>query len=989
MYKKATLLLLISLCSLWSMGQQINITTFRVKGTLPAEINAWAKDPTSVLLVANKIPLQKFDQAKLVIQIKSNGVVICGYQPQDLKTKDSSFTLKTFSASNLVSLLPGCDNLKPGTYQLSAQFFNTDNKAISTESLKTFIVPGNNSPTTIPQCTNVSISQIASCHGSLNGNPAYATIPNITNNSGQPIVSWTVTSTDVILYNGVTPVTTYQGTPALINPGTFSPSPIMFTNPAPMPIYFNYTFTFASGLQCRATVAVDYTPCAPTCTCLSWPATITYGFSTNGGPVINAGTVANNGTIVINPHQFLAFPNLQAPCANPATCNSNLTYELYNPNNISIPLGASGVFPSSTINQQPCNSSGKYKLIIKAKCGTTSCNDFVVWIDKPCPPCLCAAAPQVFIKKLINNVEQLFPYSCNQAAPYINKLSCNVNDTFVVKNFCTGNCNNSSINFSVTTPNFTGYLAQVLSTGPNEIRFIIPPSNQNGVYKIDITPNCGGQTCTTCRIEFQQNCLPLCNFIQVAFQNQTICAGASSTLGITTPEAGINYLWTSIPASTLPATSSITVTPAVTTTYTLSRTNANPNCPAKTSTVTITVAPCCDPTCAMGLTVKNMVTNQTTVCNPNTTLQFNCGQDYFFTRSLSCTPANPNITFKQVNVANYLNQPVSWASNFVLSGANGTLTIPSNAVPGVYTITYTFGTNTQVCKSVNYTFEIICVPADCCTGSYWKEPITLVDAAGNTLLELDCKAPKPIYIDVVHKNCDIPILVKGLFVCNTSNCPSKVVYVLSNNIGTVVSGTGSLTIPANLPNGTYILSYIAYCGNKICETCKFEVVKNCLPQCVCGKWGNLSIQGHPVSYPCNKIINWNCNKPFNFTQSFACTSTGSVCNAKITWAIKKGTIPITNGNGLNTISGSFTPTQNGIYSLIITSTCNGIQCTPCGYEIRVVDCCEPKSIAISKNGLLIPSNACLWPGQHTAAITPPSPVITGTYTYVELQQVLK
>lgn len=163
MKKKTILLMLISLCSLCSIGQQINITSFRVKSTLPAEINSWAKDPSSILLVANKIPLQKIDQAKLVFQIKSNGAVICGYQPQELKTRDSSFTLKTFSATDLVNMLPGCDNLKPGTYQLCVQFFNADNKPLSKESCKDFTVEGS----VIPQPQEAKIQLLSPADGAV------------------------------------------------------------------------------------------------------------------------------------------------------------------------------------------------------------------------------------------------------------------------------------------------------------------------------------------------------------------------------------------------------------------------------------------------------------------------------------------------------------------------------------------------------------------------------------------------------------------------------------------------------------------------------------------------------------------------------------------------------------------------------------------------------------------------------------------------------
>ena len=160
------------------------------------------------------------------------------------------------------------------------------------------------------------------------------------------------------------------------------------------------------------------------------------------------------------------------------------------------------------------------------------------------------------------------------------------------------------------------------------------PTN-DGVYILTINGSCNGVVCTSCVYTINvTGCItiPLCNFLPVAFQGQTICTGASTTIGMAA-EAGITYSWTSNPIGFTSTLSNPTVNPTVTTTYTLSRTNANPACPAKTATQIITVAPCCDPTCRPSLSVKNLVTNQITICNTTTTMQLNCGQSYDFTRT--------------------------------------------------------------------------------------------------------------------------------------------------------------------------------------------------------------------------------------------------------------------------------------------------------------------------------------------------------------------
>ncbi len=156
-------LLFISLCLGMAGMTQLNITTFVVKKNLPAEVTSWAKDPSSVLLVANKTPFQKLSMTKLVVLIKRDGVAVCGYQPTEIKARDSSFTLNTFSAKELVGLLPRCEILSPGTYQLCVQFFDEGNKAVSKESCKEFTVEDN--VTTPAPAISGSLKNIAPANG--------------------------------------------------------------------------------------------------------------------------------------------------------------------------------------------------------------------------------------------------------------------------------------------------------------------------------------------------------------------------------------------------------------------------------------------------------------------------------------------------------------------------------------------------------------------------------------------------------------------------------------------------------------------------------------------------------------------------------------------------------------------------------------------------------------------------------------------------------
>lgn len=141
---KLKLVLLLSLISLGAKSQvgqiqQIKIVSFTVKNQLPAVIDNWNNVPGALLLVAQKPPTIRVEGVRLVLQIRSNGAMICGNNAVNGLPVDN-FTTRTFSAAELTGILSGCHDLKDGTYSLCAQFFNIDKVAISNEVCKEFTV---------------------------------------------------------------------------------------------------------------------------------------------------------------------------------------------------------------------------------------------------------------------------------------------------------------------------------------------------------------------------------------------------------------------------------------------------------------------------------------------------------------------------------------------------------------------------------------------------------------------------------------------------------------------------------------------------------------------------------------------------------------------------------------------------------------------------------------------------------------------------------
>jgi hypothetical protein len=144
---------------------QINIASFTVKNKLPSDVSSWGNIPASILLVAQKLPTAQIQGLKLVIQIKQNGTKICGNVAQTAPLIDV-FSIRNFSANELVSMLALCPKLNANMYSLCVQFYNIDNYPISREFCKEFMAgdfaitynaPQNISPTNEKQFTETSI----------------------------------------------------------------------------------------------------------------------------------------------------------------------------------------------------------------------------------------------------------------------------------------------------------------------------------------------------------------------------------------------------------------------------------------------------------------------------------------------------------------------------------------------------------------------------------------------------------------------------------------------------------------------------------------------------------------------------------------------------------------------------------------------------------------------------------------------------------------
>ena len=148
----------------------------------------------------------------------------------------------------------------------------------------------------------------------------------------------------------------------------------------------------------------------------------------------------------------------------------------------------------------------------------------------------------------------------------------------------------------------------------------------------------------------------------------------------------------------------------------------------------------------------------------------------------------------------------------------------------VYIVVTDLGTG---CSNTSGTFNIFIIHCDKCNckKSFWEEAPYVINQSTGNKLKISCNNPKPYLI--TDGDCRSIFTVSGLFICADTTCKGNVIYQLFDSSNTLItSNPGSLTINAStLENGTYYVNIYAYCGTKLCDSCKFKIVKNC-PCCI-------------------------------------------------------------------------------------------------------------------------------------------------------------
>ncbi len=270
-------------------------------------------------------------------------------------------------------------------------------------------------------------------------------------------------------------------------------------------------------------------------------------------------------------------------------------------------------------------------------------------------------------------------------------------------------------------------------------------------------------------------------------------------------------------------------------------------------------------------------------------------------------------------------------------------------VSGYYCMTAYAKCGETICDSCTVCFKLDCPPpVDCCKNSAQKDPSIYDAVTGVKVFDLKCAQPSVFRINNALKNCDKDFVVKASASCaQNAACQSKIGFKLTGSSYTNF-GIGSINIPATLPNGNYILNVDYYCGNTICKSCKFEIVKDCkkdtIPKNCCenSSWGKVYYQKEKayvnLSPKGGHLGTFNCKTLLPITANYNCAP--GCGPAQIKYIILQNLNPVVpsqtlpSGSTFNLIIPTNTSTN---YNLYILAICNGVECAVGEYTFNV-DC---------------------------------------------------
>lgn len=312
------------------------------------------------------------------------------------------------------------------------------------------------------------------------------------------------------------------------------------------------------------------------------------------------------------------------------------------------------------------------------------------------------------------------------------------------------------------------------------------------------------------------------------------------------------------------------------------------------------------------------------------------------------------------NISNMPAYTITWSPGGV-AGTTSPFTLGSLGL-GSHTITATVTMNG--CTATTESYYVFVKNCDTCNckESYWKDGPLWTNINTGEQIKIDCKKEPFTYV-IQGDHCKDSFMLSGTYICKGKDCPGKVVFSLydANTNNYIGGGSGSYTVPSNLPNGSYYVTIYAYCGDLKCDSCKINIKKDCDKGCDCNKPEAqirpvLTINNVQKPIKCGDEFKVNCLSNVTLSANYNCIP--SNCPATITYQLtgpisQTGTLPL-----------SLSGLPAGSYSIVLMAYCGGKLCKECKLNFVVEcekDCCpyDIKANLISQTTTMSPGGTNL------------------------------
>ena len=251
--------------------------------------------------------------------------------------------------------------------------------------------------------------------------------------------------------------------------------------------------------------------------------------------------------------------------------------------------------------------------------------------------------------------------------------------------------------------------------------------------------------------------------------------------------------------------------------------------PIESPPACLTITPPCN--CAANTPLSTAVTSgsSSSVWTCGKTYSVTCDKGYDYTANYKCNGnCTPTFTYQITNNA---------TGAVVTSGATASFHFAILA-SGTYTLTWIANCGGTQCVTCSYLIKVSCANSCVC------------DVKQNILVSYSPTDPIATSNTIscgksIKGKCGQKMKFGATYTCTPTSCASRIEYTITRTSAgfTPVIGTTSSFSYTFSGNGTYDITWVAYCNNVICQKCVTTVIiEDCATPCVCCKESEILIK---------------------------------------------------------------------------------------------------------------------------------------------------